>query len=57
MKIHSVFHIFLLKPADPDTLIQTESLKIDSENRNAEYEVEDILDQQEIQDQSRYLIK
>ena len=32
MRIHSVFHIFLLKSADPDTFIQTESSKINSEN-------------------------
>ena len=43
MRIHSVFHIFLLKSADPDTLIQTESSEIDSENQNVEYEVKNIL--------------
>ena len=32
MRIHLIFHIFLLKPADPNTFIQTESLKINSES-------------------------
>ena len=57
MRIHSIFHIFLLKPADPDTLIQTESSEIDSENQNVEYEVKNILNQQKIKNQSYYLIK
>ena len=57
IRIFSVFPIFLLKSADSDTLIQTESLEINSENQNVEYEVKNILNQQEIQDQSYYLIK
>ena len=57
MRIYSVFHIFLLKSADTDTLIQTESSEINSESQNVEYEVENILNQQKIQDQSHYLIK
>ena len=57
MRIYSIFHIFLLKSADPDTLIQTESSEINSESQNVEYEVENILNQQEIQNQSHYLIK
>ena len=57
MKIYSVFHIFLLKSADPDTLIQTESSEINSESQNVEYEVKNILNQQKIQNQSHYLIK
>jgi len=52
MKIHSVFHIFLLKSADLNTSIQTESSEIDSESQNVEYKVEDILNQQNIKDQS-----
>ena len=32
MQIYSIFHIFLLKSADPDTSIQAKSPKIDSEN-------------------------
>ena len=57
MRIHSIFHIFLLKPAKPDAPIQTEPSEIDSESQNAEYEVEDILNQQKIQSQPHYLIK
>ncbi len=52
MKIHSVFHIFLLKSADSNTSIQTESSEIDSESQNVKYEVENILNQQNIKDQS-----
>jgi len=43
MRIHSIFHICLLKSADLNTSIQTESSEIDSESQNVEYEVEDIL--------------
>jgi len=52
MKIHSIFHICLLKSADSNTLIQTESSEIDSESQNIKYEVEDILNQQNIRSQS-----
>jgi len=51
MRIHLIFHICLLKSADSNTSIQTESSEIDSESQNVEYEVEDILDQQNIIDQ------
>ena len=57
MRIYSIFHIFLLKSADPDTLIQTESSEINSKNQNVEYEVENILNRQKILNQSHYLIK
>ncbi len=52
MKIHSIFHICLLKFADLNTLIQTESSEIDSESQNIKYEVENILNRQNIKDQS-----
>jgi len=52
MKIHSIFHICLLKSADSNTSIQTKSSKIDSESQNVEYEVENILNHQNIKDQS-----
>jgi len=52
MKIHSIFHISLLKSADLNTSIQTESSEIDSESQNIKYEVKNILDQQNIKDQS-----
>ncbi len=57
MKIHSIFHIFLLKSADSNTIIQTESSDIDSENQNVKYEVKNILNQQNIKDQSHWLVK
>ena len=57
MRIYSIFYISFLKSADSNTLIQTESSEIDSENQNVEYEVENILNQQKIQDQFHYLIK
>ncbi len=52
MKIHSIFYICLLKSADANTLIQTKSSEIDSKNQNVEYKVENILNQQDIKDQS-----
>ncbi len=57
MKIHSIFHISLLKSADSNTLIQTESSEIDSKSQNVKYEVKNILNQQNIKDQSHWLIK
>ncbi len=57
MRIHSIFHISLLKSADLNTLIQTEFSEIDSESQNVEYEVKNILNQQNIKDQSHWLIK
>ena len=57
MRIRSIFHIFLLKSAHSNTLIQTESSEIDLESQNVEYEVKNILNQQEIQNQLHYLIK
>ncbi len=57
MRIHSIFHICLLKFANANTSIQTESSEIDLKSQNIEYEVEDILNQQDIIDQSHWLIK
>ena len=57
MRIHSVFHVFFLKSADSNVLIQTESSEINLKSENVEYEVENILNQQEIQNQFYYLIK
>ncbi len=45
MKIHLIFYICLLKSADLNTLIQTESSEIDSKNQNIEYKVKNILNQ------------
>ncbi len=57
MKIHLIFHICLLKFANSNILIQTEFSEIDSKNQNIEYEVKNILNQQNIKDQSHWLIK
>ena len=57
MKIHLIFHIFLLKSADSNSSIQTESSEIDSESQNVKYEVKNILNQQNIKDQSHWLVK
>ena len=57
MRIYFIFHIFLLKSADLNTLIQIVSLKINSENQDVKYKVENILNQQDIKDQPCYLIK
>ncbi len=57
MKIHSIFHICLLKSADLNTSIQTKSSDINSESQNVEYEVKNILNQQNIKDQLHWLVK
>ncbi len=57
MKIHSIFHICLLKFADSNASIQTESSEIDSKNQNIKYEVKNILNQQNIKSQSHWLVK
>jgi len=57
MRIHLIFHICLLKSANVNTSIQTESSEINLKSQNVEYEVEDILDQQDIINQSHWLIK
>ncbi len=57
MRIHLIFHICLLKSANANTSIQTESSEIDLKSQNVEYKVEDILNQQDITDQSHWLIK
>ncbi len=57
MKIHSIFHICLLKFANLNTLIQTESSEIDSKSQNIKYKVKNILDWQNIKDQSHWLVK
>ena len=44
MQIYLVFHIFLLKSADLNILIQTKTLEINLESQNVEYKVENILD-------------
>ena len=57
MKIHSIFHICLLKSADLNTFIQTDFSEIDSKNQIIKYEVKNILNEQKVNDQLKYLIK
>ncbi len=57
MKIHLIFHISLLKSADLNSSIQTKSSEINSKNQNIKYKVKDILNQQNIKDQSHWLVK
>ena len=51
IRIHSIFHVSLLKPADPETFIQN-TFHFQYENKN-EYEIEKIL----AQNDQKYLIK
>ena len=57
MWIHSVFHVSLLDSADLEMPIQENPPEIDSESQDTEFEIEEILDQQDINDESHYLIK
>ena len=57
MRIHPVFHVSLLEPADPEMPIQENPPEIDPESQDAKFEVEEILDQQDINDEPHYLIK
>ena len=57
MKIHPVFHVMYLEPANNNTPLETNPPKIDPDNQEIKYEVEAILDQQEVDGQPRYLIK
>ena len=45
MRIHPVFHVLLLEPADLEMPIQENPPEIDPESQDAEFEVEEILDQ------------
>ena len=57
MQIHPVFHISLLESADLEMSIQENLPEIDPESQDAEFEIKEILDQQDINDESHYLIK
>jgi hypothetical protein len=56
MNIHPVFHISLLEPAPPGAP-NAPYTEIEPVNPNAEYEVEEILDQKYIRGKLHYLIK
>lgn len=57
MRIHPVFHISLLEPADTETPIQDTPPGIDPESQNADYEIERILDDKLIRGKRHYLVK
>ena len=57
MWIYPVFHVSLLESADSETPIQENLPEIDLESQDAKFKVEEILDQQDINDESHYLIK
>ena len=57
IKIHPVFHVMYFEPANNNTLFEINFPEIDLNNQIIEDKVEAILDQQEVDDQSRYLIK
>ena len=54
MRIHSVFHAFMLQPCDQFILLQIKSMLIESDE---EYEVERILDKKIISEAAHYLVK
>ena len=56
MKIHPVFHVFLLKPISPSTPLQVKPTLIEPGDQG-EYEPEQILDLQDIDCQQHYLVK
>jgi len=57
MKIYSIFYIFLLKFTDSKTSLQINSSVINFKSQIKEYKVKEILNQQNVQDQFKYLIK
>ncbi len=57
MRIHSVFHIFVLEPADSETPVQINLPEIDPESQVIKFEIKEILDQQKVESQQQYLIK
>ena len=57
MWIYPVFHVLLLEPADSETPIQENPPEINLKSQDAKFKVEEILDQQDINDESHYLIK
>ncbi len=57
MKIHPVFHVSLLEPADPSTPLMTGIPENYLQDPNSEYEIQKILDDDTIDGQRHYLIK
>jgi hypothetical protein len=57
IRLHPVFHIALLEPADPKTPLQTDITGIDPEFEIPSYNVEKILDMRIISNRPHYLVK
>ena len=57
MRIHPVFHISLLEPANTDTPVQTNPSGIDPEFQTKEFEVERIIAKRRSKNRIEYLIK
>jgi len=57
MRIHPMFHISLLEPAPPDAALQTETLELDPEIQEPNYEVDMIMDYRTVSGRTEYLVK
>ena len=57
MRIHLVFHISLLEPANTDTPVQTNPLGIDPKFQTKEFEVKRIIAKRRSKNRVEYLIK
>ena len=57
MRIHSIFHISLLEPANTDTPVQTNSSGINPEFQTKEFEVEEIITKRRNKTRIKYLVK
>ena len=57
MRIHPVFHISLLEPANTDTPVQTNPLGINPEFQTEEFEVKRIITKRQNRNRIKYLIK
>jgi hypothetical protein len=55
MRIHLVFHISLLEPALKN--VKLAHIQLNDENQDDVYKVEKVLDEQQINDKTHYLIK
>jgi Chromo (CHRromatin Organisation MOdifier) domain len=55
MRIHPVFHISLLEPAPRD--VKQTQIQLSNETQDDVYKVEKVLDNQEIDSKTHYLIK
>jgi hypothetical protein len=57
ISMHSVFHISLLEPAAPGTMLQEDVRDIDPEIKEPIYQVERILRERTVRNQKQYLVR